>query len=160
MRKQLGMAALGLLAMAGCSRSDGTLEPGEWELVYEITDVTAPPDWPPDVIASMKQAKDSARKCITPEEARAPGAGALLVSHDPACKFSDVSMAGGKFRGRMECAGGNAMGKVTMTMEGRYEARSYEITGRTSVDNPGAPWAFASRTTGRRLGNCPAGKKG
>jgi hypothetical protein len=160
MGKRISVATVAILALSGCGSADRTLEAGEWELVYEISDVTGPASWPPDVIASMKQAKQTERKCITPEQSAAPTFKLLLVNQDDlACNATGFSLAGGKIAGRVDCPASQIMGKVEMTMTGRHDARSFEMIAQSSVDNPGAPMRLKSRTTGRRVGDCPAGKK-
>ena len=160
MTKHIKVAAAAILALSGCGSANSTLDPGEWELAYEITDVKGPADWPPDVIASMKQMKLTQRKCITPAQSAAPTFKQLMVNEDDlSCTATGFSLAGGKISGRVDCPASQVMGKVEMDMKGRHDARSFEMTAQSSVDNPGARMTLASRTNGKRIGDCPAGKK-
>lgn len=159
MTRNLKMAAVAILTLAGCGSAGPSLEAGEWELAYEITDVKGPADWPPDVIASMKQMKQTVRKCITAEQAAAPTGNTVLIDPPPNCKFGDSTLAGGKISGVGECPANQIMGAIRISMEGHYDSRSYEMVAEAKVDNPGAPMTVNSRTVGRRIGDCPAGKK-
>lgn len=172
------LIAASLLALAACgSKSDGnsakgsgggllgggavSLQPGEWEMTMQVVDYKAP-GMPASVAQQMKAAPPTVnRDCMTEEEAKgpkpdtfSPGRGALN------CKQENFSWANGKISGKTSCDGANGAGKMSMTMDGSYTPTSIDINikNETMANNVAA--SIEMRVSGRRIGECPAGKAG
>lgn len=134
------------------------LKPGQWESTVEIVSVDSP-GMPSEALRMMRGHKTVARSCITPEQAEKPNAALLAGQKDNKCDYRDWTMAGGRMHGTITCAGEGGQGKMTMTMDGSYGADSYDVsTQMTSADMPGGmSMTMKSRSTSRRIGDCPAG---
>jgi hypothetical protein len=173
MKIQSCIATTMLLALAGCggSGTDGngstaassgggeSLQPGEWELKSEVLSVNAP-GLPPAVAAQMKQPATVKRECITPEEAKAPKSGMFAGEDAKNCKQEGFNWSGGRIAGTTTCTSpdGSPASKVTMTMAGQYSAQSMDINIKTNTETQGVKMDMEMRMSGRRIGECPAGK--
>jgi hypothetical protein len=166
------LAATLLLALGACgsggtdgngsaSASGGTeLQPGEWEMKMELLDVKGP-GIPANAVAQMKQqVARTTRDCMTPEEAKGPRSDMFTKGQAANCKQDDFTWSGGKIHGVLTCGGSGpgGEGKVTMTMDGQYGGQSIDMTMKTKTEAQGASMDMDMRITGRRVGECPAGK--
>lgn len=151
----------GASAAAGAAsrESEAKVEPGEWEMTYETTKVTAP-GMPAEALAAMTGQKNVVRICITQEEAKQPSGEIFSGKEDGDCNRTGVAVEGGRIQGTMTCTGGQAPGKMTMAMDGRYQRQSYELTTRITTEAEGMSMTMESRASGRRLGDCPLQKAG
>jgi hypothetical protein len=57
----------------------------------------------------------------------------------------------------MTCPGTGGTGGVTLVMAGDYEPTRFDVTSRTEMKGEGMAMTTRTRSTGRRLGDCPAG---
>ena len=180
MRTSLSIASALVLALAACgggtdkggdeaaanqAREDGAsaaagaqamrLTPGQWEMT---TEMKAPEM--PDMPAGMKVdvPKFTARTCITAEQAAEPGGDVFSGKKDGNCNYKDYSAAGGRIRGTVSCSGG-AQGDMTMTMDGRYGGDSFDVTQKMAGKAQGQTMNMEIHVTGKRIGDCPAGKE-
>ena len=174
------VAAAGLLALAACgssgSKSEGNgaaanagggpsggavaLQPGEWEMTMETLNVSAP-GMPPDVAARMKREPTTTRTCMTPEEAKGPKADTFVPQQNGMnCKQEDFAWGSGRIHGKTTCTGINGSGTITSEMDGQYSAQSMDMRVKTDTKTPGVSVAAEMRISGRRIGECPAGKAG
>ena len=157
-----GVAANGAAAESeGGSSSGGTagvaLQPGQYETTVETTRVAmsnvpgmpagiAPPTIPPTTI----------RSCLTPEQAARPSANFLSGKGDAGgCGYSDFSMEGGRMRGTLQCS--SAGSTMRATFDGQFTADGYQMTSQSQVNANGMTVESETRTTSRRIGDCPAG---
>jgi len=168
--------AAAALTIAGCNSADApkgkqdaaevasemkgmNLRAGQWEATYEIVSIDGA-GMPPEAMAMMKGNKTSVRNCITPEQAAKPDADFMAGQKDSKCEYRDWSMRGGKISGTMSCAI-EGQGEMVMAMDGSFTRDSYDMV--TEMDNPGLPdgmtMKIKSRTSGKRVGDCPAGDK-
>ena len=179
MRKTILVGAGLLLALAGCGGSDtkaegepgdvsatgagaapggaaARIQPGEWEMTVETVNIEAP-NMPPEAAAMMKKTmgeKQTSRQCITPEEA----AGAFVTQDQQTdCTREGFSLAGGRIQGTVTCTGED--GKVTVTLNGRHSGTSYDMNSKVQSENQAGSMTIETRTTGRRIGECPAGSE-
>jgi len=149
----------GVSAKAAAAGSDIKLDPGQWEMTYEVTDVDAP-GLPAGAMAAMAGKKNLMSLCITPAEANRPNGEIFSVQKGADCTRDGFEMAGGRISGTMTCSGGETAGKVTMAMDGRYSGQSYEMTNKMTTETEGMRMTISSRASGRRTGDCAAGDKG
>jgi len=142
-----------------------SIQPGEWETTQEITDVKvegAPEGMPAGMFEAMKGRKTTVRTCITPEQAEKPSADFLTAQKDSKCTYSGFEMVGGAMKGAVSCPAGEG-GMAHMTMAGTYTPTSYAMDmemrseGMGGAQMPGMTMAMKMKTTGKRLGDCPAG---
>ncbi|MBV8686423.1 MAG: DUF3617 domain-containing protein [Alphaproteobacteria bacterium] len=180
MRVSRFTAALGLVMLAGCGKSgDGgaggnaaaarqsggapaasagaagaaQIDPGEWEVAFETTDVSGS-GLPPAAIAAMRGQKETRRECITPEEARKPIK--MNGEENKDCDYSKFSMGGGRMSGTITC--GNAKtARVALTMNGTFSARSYDYAASMTTEARGVNMTMGMKATGRRVGDCAPG---
>jgi hypothetical protein len=96
------------------------------------------------------------RSCITPEQAARPNANFLTGSGESGgCNFENFNMAGGRLQGAVTC---NAQGTtMRSTFEGQFTPTSYEMTTQVETNAGGMAMNMATRTSARRVGDCPAG---
>lgn len=181
MRTSIICAGLGgLLALAGCDnmgkRGAGNeaaaedrsapaaagvkLRPGQWETTVETLKMEAP-GIPADALAMMGgQQKVTSRSCITAEQAERPSGDLFHGDKEGNCSGKDFSFANGRVSGTIACGGPNMAGKVTLEMDGRYGADSYDISQKMTTTGDGTSMKIESRVVGRRIGDCPAGTQG
>ena len=163
MRIQSCLAATMLLALGACGGSTGSgteLQPGEWEMKMEVVDVKGP-GIPPQAVEQVKrQAATTTRDCMTAEEAKGPKADMFTQGNAANCKQEDFTWSGGKIHGVVTCGGPGpgGQGKVTMTMDGQYGAQNIDMTMKTKTEAQGMSMDMDMKMTGRRIGECPAGK--
>ena len=167
----LGAAALALAACGSSDKSGNasagggsaaagvTLEPGEWEMKTEVVNVTAE-GLPAGMAEGMKQsASSTTRTCMTPEDAKGPKGDLFTGDKSGTCKSEGFSWSGGKISGKTTC-GTDASGKTVMTMDGSYGAQNIDMTIKSETKVAGREVGMEMRMSGRRVGECPAGKAG
>lgn len=178
MKKLILIAAAAPLALAACSGggdgadADGDgeisseearaeagnvrLEPGEWEVTTQITEIDAP-DMPEGVREMMREQMGQSttyNHCITPEQANNPEADMFGGDEDQNCSYSEFNMSGGNMLIEASCAPEGA-GEMTMRMEGSYSPSEYDMTmNMTTSGSPMGSMTMSGETTGRRVGEC------
>jgi hypothetical protein len=129
-------------------------QPGQWETTTQITRMNmaglpagiTPPMPPPTTVSY----------CMTPDQAGRPNAGFLIgKTEGGGCSYTDFSMSGGRLQGNIQCTQAGAT--TNITMNGQFSAESYEVTQQVQMNAGGVTTDMESRTTARRLGDCPAG---
>jgi len=175
------LASSAVLALAGCGKGEDKagsgapqsveevakemdmvqLQPGEWETTTEMVDMKiegAPEGMPADAMKGAIGHKTSVRSCITPEQAAKPNADFVAAQKDSKCTYSDFAMVGGTIKGTVSCPGEQG-GKMTASMNGSYQPTSYALTMTMNMDGiqPGMKMVSTMKTTGKRIGDCPAG---
>ncbi|MDT9599204.1 DUF3617 domain-containing protein [Sphingosinicella rhizophila] len=176
MKIRLSVAAAAFLGLAACGsggNGDGDgdaaagksgssipgageirLDPGQWEIEHEILSMEAP-GMPKEAMASVTNQKTVIKSCITPEQAAKPNAD-FFAAKDNGCSYKDFNMAGGRIRGTLSCASEDRPGSMTMTMDGKYSAQSYEMAVEMKTDAGAGGMTIKSRGSGKRIGDCPA----
>lgn len=131
-----------------------SLLPGEWETTVQVTRMSVanmpqgvnPPTPPPTTV----------RSCITPEQAARPNANFLTGSGETGgCTYQDFSMAGGRMQGTITCTAQDTT--MRSTFNGQFTPASYEMTTQVETQAGGMTMNMETRTTARRVGDCPAG---
>jgi hypothetical protein len=173
------IAAAGLLALAACGSSGtkgegngastkagsgggGTvaLQPGEWEMTMEMVNMSAP-NLPPAIVAQMKRAPTVTRDCVTPEEAKGPKPETFAAQQNGNnCKQEDFVWGAGRAHGKTSCTSANGSDKMVMTMDGTYTPQSMDMTLKSETQTHNVSMSSEMHMTGRRIGECPAGKAG
>lgn len=155
--------AVVLLAACGGGGAGDSIQPGQWEMVTEMTSVEAP-GAPPALVeqmrASMASQRQTQSQCITAEQARNPSRN-MMGSQNPAgCEFSDTTWSGGNIRIRANCRPPGSP-PVQMSVEGTYTAQAINNRINVSMEMPNPTGAGAAiqlrlqgRMTGRRTGDC------
>lgn len=176
-------AAAGLLALAACggggesksggneaevaeiggnaagSASDGVqLQPGQWEMTQQTVNVSVP-GMPAGAADMIKTGPVTVKTCITEEQAQKPGPDLFSGQADPNCKQEGFSAAGGKVSGTMTCTGGKMHGKMVMKMDGQFGPTEYDVAMEMKTEAEGKQMTMEMRSSGRRIGDCPAGGK-
>ena len=172
MRLALSFAAC--LALAGCGGgseapgnmtrdevkaevADVRVAPGEWEQRTEILKVEAP-DMPRELAARFQQPRPPLRYCITPEQAAQPGRVSDAIARPQAgCTMRGFTMQDGRMEGQMVCREGSPA-QVSTAMSGTYSPESFDYRSRIEMPPPIGDGVIRieARTTGRRVGPCPA----
>jgi hypothetical protein len=135
------------------------LQPGEWEMSFETTDVAAP-GMPEGTADMMKTAKQTVKVCVSEEQASKPDADLFQPSRgDGNCKRDGFSMTAGRIQGTMTCTGDGGS-RTRVTMDGQYSSTAFDLKSRTEMAGEGVAMTLEMRSAGRRLGECPAGAKG
>jgi hypothetical protein len=141
------------------------LEPGEWEIATQLVTEDGGPkgfaaamagkgteeEIAKGIVAGMRSVK---RMCMTPEKA------AELFAEDPGkgCKREGEGWRNGRIATKVSCTQTDAPQTSVHEVSGSYSARSFDVTQRLSETSDGEMTTIATRDTGRRLGDCPAGK--
>ena len=146
----------GAAAEAGGGGSGGggsaSLQPGQWEITTNVTRITMPgmpagmsPPMPPPT---------TVRACLTAAQAAQPGAGFLSGSGEAqGCTYESNSISGGRIQAVVQCSQQGTTMRSTMT--GQFTADSYEVSQQAQISAQGQNMETESRTTGRRVGDCP-----
>ncbi|MBX3595745.1 DUF3617 domain-containing protein [Sphingomonas sp.] len=137
-------------------------KPGEWETTVETVSVDIPGlDGPMEeqMRQIMLKKKQVGRHCVTPEQAKSPSA-EVLANSQGRCTYETFRMAGGKIDGTLVCASQEMGGKMTMRMSGSFTGTSFAIDNamESPAPNGGPAMKITARTTGKRIGDCPAAK--
>jgi Protein of unknown function (DUF3617) len=144
------------------------MQPGQWEMVTQVTAVDMP-GAPPEAQAQLRAQQGRAqtdRRCITPAQAANPTRD--LVGSGPQsrnCQFSDRTFGGGVIRIRATCRPpGGGVSRAELAMEGAFTETTLDARLTVSAVGPnmsggrGTQTVRASSTVrGRRIGECPAG---
>jgi len=143
-------AASGAGPTAGAAAA--TLQPGQWELKTEVLRMNVP-NMPAGVSPPMPP-PSTVTYCLTAEQARQPNADFFSGSgQGGGCRSDNMTMAGGRIQGTVVCEGqGVAM---RSELSGEFAATSYRIEQRVHTSAQGMDMDMESRTSGRRLGDCP-----
>ncbi len=132
-------------------------QPGQWEVRAEVVrlDMRNVPNMPAGATPPMPP-PTTITYCMTPEQAQRPDANSLTANtRDSGCTYQNFSMGNGRIQGIVQC---NTQGAQMRTaIDGRFTATSYEMTQQAQVTTSGITTDMEARTTGRRLGDCPAG---
>jgi len=161
-------AEAGAPAVGQAASGARAMQPGQWEMVTQVTAVEMP-GAPPEAQAQLRAQQGRAqtdRRCITPAQAANPTR--ELVGSGPQsrnCQFSDRTFAGGVIRVRASCRPpGGGVSRAELAIEGGFtettlEARlTVSAVGPNSSGGRGTQTIRASSTVrGRRIGECPAG---
>jgi hypothetical protein len=180
MRKLLGLAFVGLAAcnsepevslknatpeqVAAEVRKSAPLgemrfDPGEWRIESRMQDVVGE-GMPPQVLQQMKASMagvTSQSQCLTPEQASRPSSEMFAGKQRGNCKYETFEMSGGKLKATLSCPDRSGA-KMAMTMDGSYSKTSYTVDADMRIDSPtpGQNMTIRMRSTGTRVGECPA----
>src|SRR3954468_13507325 len=143
-----GNAAAGSSAPAAIASGTATLQPGLWEVNSEANVSGA--NLPPAYAAMMKSHKNTRRDCITPEEAARPVN--LVKEKNAACDYSGFSFSNGRVQGTITC-GSPGGGKMSMTMNGQYDAQNYAYTSTMTNQQQGMNMTIETKAIGHRVGD-------
>lgn len=171
------IAAIGLASLTACGSSDKAgekdkgapaasaptgalvkLQPGQWEMTMQAISVDAP-GLPPGIADTLKARTSTNLTCITPEEANGPKGDVFGGGKDADCKQEGFSWAGGRVQGKTTCVGKDGAGKTVVQIDGQYGGQSMDVKMNMAMEMQGKTITIASRMTGRRVGDCPAGKE-
>jgi hypothetical protein len=147
-------------AAGGGSGAGVSLQPGEWEMKTEVVNVNIE-GLPPGMAEGMKkQASNTNRTCMTPEEAKGPK-GDMFAGGKNNCKSEGFSWAGGRIQGKTTCTGEGGTGTTVMEMSGQYSPQSIDMTMKSQTDLGvgGKKMSMEMRVSGRRVGECSAATK-
>ena len=132
------------------------LQPGEWEMGFEMIDIEAP-GMPAGAANMMKKGRTIVKSCISEADANKPGPDIFRPEKGSNCKAEGYSVKDGRIAGTMTCPGTGGTGGVTLVMDGEYGPTRFDVTTRTEMKGEGMAVTTKTRSTGRRLGDCPAG---
>jgi hypothetical protein len=164
----------GALALSGCGGGEeqgngaagggaksaaaggGSLEltPGQYEVTTQVLSFDVP-NMPPEMAEMMKQQQQQNEKsttCLTEKDVRDAQGGLFTGEEDKECSENSVKLSGGRMAGRLVCGKGEEAS--TMEVAGTYTSTSYDVQMTMSAKGT----KMSSRTTGRRVGDCPAGE--
>ena len=126
--------------------------PGLWETTTEVLSMNVP-NMPQGFRPPMPPAT-TVRHCLTPEQVSRPPADFMSGGGESGgCTYQDFAMANGRIRGTVQC--GAEAGSMHMTMDGSFTPTRYEMNQQVETSGQGMTMNMESRTTGRRVGDCP-----
>jgi hypothetical protein len=130
-----------------------SMQPGEWEMTVTATriEMAGLPG------GSPLPPPQTARNCITPEQA-ASVTGAVIrnTGQNGECTTQSNTAGNGRIQATVQCRAPQGS-TVQFAIDGQYTATTMELT--QQIRTTGGPRAMEMdmRTTGRRVGDCPAG---
>jgi hypothetical protein len=144
------------------------MQPGQWEMVTQVTAIEVP-GAPPEAQAQIRSQAgrlQTSQDCITPERARNPLAQMrqmMAQGQAARCQFSDEVFGGGVIRIRATCPAPSGRGSgAQVSLAGSFTATTLQATLSLAVQgaNPAMPGATGMRMTanvrGHRVGECRA----
>jgi len=153
-----------MAALAACSGSAVSLQPGQWETTVRFTSIEMP-GAPEAMIGPMRTAMSAPQthsECMTAEQAANP-AGRMMNpgGNANACQFTDSTFSGGTIRVHGTCQD-PARGSMQISWEGSYTATTMQAQVSSEMHAPpGTPGPQAIRMSGtmsgRRTGDCTTG---
>ena len=162
----IGIAVPALAACGGSADHDQagessgvvSLQPGRWEVVSEVVDVTPAP---PEQEAGMVGQREDKVVCLLPERAQRADLEVLIPwSAEGMTCTSSISPQGGRLRGSSTCTFADSPIRVAGTYEGEFDSQNYALRGRlesndsSAVTGEGGASIIETRWTGRRTGEC------
>lgn len=176
------IVAASVVALAGCGKSDETkagneaapsapvatgsasapsIQPGQWEVATEALKVDAP-NMPKEAAGMLRSSLNKTTKiCITAADLKQSGGNLFTGKKNENCSRQEFGFEGGRVRGQMSCgSGGQAPGQMELEVDGSYTATTYSTTTKMQMSGGGMAMNVESRSTGRRIGDCPAGSEG
>ena len=148
--KKLAVPALLCATMLSACGESTVLEPGQWDMNVAVTKVEAPnipqgtnvPLPPPQTIS----------QCLTPEQARNPGADFAGGGQQGGCTSEDYRMADGRISGTLQC--NQAGATMRATVSGTFTRETMDMTMNSQTQAGGQNVNTEVRVTGRRTGEC------
>jgi len=136
--------------LSACGGESTVLEPGQWDMNVAVTKIEAPgmpqganvPMPPPQTIS----------QCLTPEQARNPGADFAGGGQQGGCTSEDYRMADGRISGTLQC--NQAGATMRATVSGTFTRESMDMTMNSQTQAGGQNVNTEVRVTGRRTGEC------
>lgn len=134
--------------------SAATMRAGQWEMTTQVVSMNIPNM--PQGMSPPTPPPTTVRSCLTQEQVAQPNADFLTGSGDNGgCRSENMSMTGGRIQGAVVC---NAQGaEMRATLNGTFAAESYDLTQQVQTSGQGQSMQMEVRTSGRRVGDCPAG---
>ena len=137
---------------AGAGGATATMQPGQWEITTEVVRMSAPNM--PQGMSMPNPPPTTVRTCLTAEQAAAPSGGFLTGSgENSGCTASNMTMTGGRIQGTVQCEQPGTT--MRSTLDGTFTPTSMEMNQRVETSAQGMTMEIESRTTGRRVGDCP-----
>ena len=137
---------------------NGTLfSPGKWQTRVTVKEMNIP-GMPPGMQGQMKQMLAQRQNvvsetCLTPEEAKRPGAKFFTGKDSSNCRYDRFTMRGGKVDAVMRCEGGGP-GTMVMTMSGTYTPTESTTNMDMQVRGPEGSMQMKALTENKRIGDC------
>ncbi len=117
--------------------------PGEWEISTKMEGVPGlPANMPPHTF----------RQCLTPQNNLPQEKDKM----DPRCKVLENSMSGNTVHWKMQCD--MREGKTTSEGQVTYQGNSFSGISHIKTSYGGQTMNMTSHMSGKRVGDCPAGK--
>ncbi|HEV7661164.1 MAG TPA: DUF3617 domain-containing protein [Allosphingosinicella sp.] len=166
----LAVVALGVGkgAAAGQDAAAGvTMQPGQWEMVTQVTSVESPGASPEAqaLLRGQVGQSETNQTCMTAELAHNPlrQMREMSLTQGPNCRFTDEVFGDGVIRVRMTCPSGEGPAGE-MSMDGSFTATTLQTSLTIGVQraNPVMPgpglggMRLSANVSGRRIGECPA----
>lgn len=154
--KKTVFAIAPLALAAACSGGSDSIEPGEWTLTMQMTEVTAA-NAPAGALEAMQsQPAQTQTQCITPAQAANPDGGLFAPQSNEDCENMDFSMSGGTISLDATCQVPGA-GAMEMTMDGTYDRTTLNADLQmVMAQTPMGEMTMSGTMTGERTGDCDA----
>jgi len=158
MRKVVVLLLVGVAGCSGGAEKTETpvaaieLQPGEWEMTVQISDMKLNGASQPE----MKAGKSTTFKnCITPDQIKKPDAG--LFANAPNCSYNNFYQSDGRINASISCKDAKGSNLTNSMIDGKYTATTMTIETQmqSSVPN-GGKIEMAAKMDGKRIGECPA----
>jgi len=134
------------------------LDPGEWELKVETTDMQAPA-LPPEAVQGNIGKIQSFTMCVTEDEGANPGKLFLKGMDEAKCTATKMTVVNGKVDAVITCpVPDQPSAHMRTTLTGTYMPDRYDLDMDTIIEGlpNDASITMKAKNTGQRMGACPA----
>ncbi|WP_299321392.1 DUF3617 family protein [Parasphingopyxis sp.] len=155
--RNLAIAALPVLALAACSGGSESLQPGQWDMTFAVTDVSGEgvtEAMRDEIAGELDRELAMESTCISEAQAAAPDESLVLNSEVISeCNIGESVFENGTIDIAGTCGDGGDGGEIAVT--GTYSATGIDAEMTATIRDGGQEFSFAGNITGERTGDCP-----
>ncbi len=145
----------------GKAREESFVNPGKWQQVVTLVDISAP-GMPPEVANAMRKSvgqKQSSDTCLTEAQAKSPKED-FFAGANKNCRFDHFKWGGGKVDLKLDCK--HSAATQTMVLTGTYQPENYAMamTATTVGATPAERMVMKMKVDAKRIGACTPAENG
>ena len=155
--RKLAITALPALALMGCSGGSESMEAGQWQRTFYVTEVTGANITEPlreEIAGELDRELAIDPVCITAEQAASPDVSMFLpAAVTEECTITESNLEDGTINIAGNCGEGTDDGG-TIALTGTYSANRITSEMTATIRDGGEEISFAGVISGERTGEC------